>query len=80
MRSLFFVGQSPKELQPFLRQLHPASRPVAAQMCIRDRLTIISTERSLDEILEIDEAVGSRIYERSKAYYLPLHAMNWRLR
>ncbi|MBS6366446.1 MAG: ATP-binding protein [Clostridiales bacterium] len=46
----------------------------------RNLLTIISTERSLDEILEIDEAVGSRIYERSKAYYLPLHAMNWRLR
>ena len=46
----------------------------------RNLLTILSTERSLDEILEIDEAVGSRIYERSKEYYLPLNATNWRLR
>lgn len=30
-------------------------------------LTIISSELSEDELLDIDEAVGSRIYERSKA-------------
>lgn len=43
-------------------------------------LTIISTERTVEELLEIDEAVGSRIYERSKGYYLPVTGKkNWRL-
>lgn len=31
-------------------------------------ITIISTELSVEDILDIDEAVGSRIYERSKKY------------
>ena len=31
-----------------------------------DRYTIISTEMSVDELLETDEAVGGRIYERTK--------------
>lgn len=31
-------------------------------------VTIISGERDMDELLEIDEAVGSRIYQRSKNY------------
>lgn len=33
-------------------------------------VTIISTERTLDELYQIDEATGSRIYERSKKYQL----------
>ena len=45
------------------------------------QITIISSEKSIDEILNIDEAVGSRIYERSRGFYLPLAGMqNWRLR
>lgn len=44
------------------------------------KLTIISTEKSVEELMEIDEAVGSRIYERSKEFYLPLSGKrNWRL-
>lgn len=44
------------------------------------KLTIISTERDVEELLSIDEAVGSRIYERSKDFYLPLAGKkNWRL-
>ena len=44
------------------------------------KLTIISTERDVEEMLSIDEAVGSRIYERSKDFYLPLAGKkNWRL-
>ena len=31
-----------------------------------DLLTIISTEKSIEAILKLDEAVGSRIYERAK--------------
>ena len=34
----------------------------------KQRRTIISCERSVDDIIKIDEAIGSRIYERSKAY------------
>ena len=30
--------------------------------------TIISTERTIDELIDIDEAIGSRIYQRTKAY------------
>ena len=30
--------------------------------------TIISTERTIDELLDIDEAIGSRIYQRTKGY------------
>lgn len=45
-------------------------------------ITIISTELSIEQILDIDEAVGSRIYERSKGYYLRFEGKdkNFRLR
>lgn len=45
------------------------------------KITIISTEKSVEDLLDIDEAVGSRIYERSKGNYLGLQGReNWRLR
>lgn len=44
------------------------------------KITIISTERDVEELLAIDEGVGSRIYERSREYYLALEGKkNWRL-
>jgi DNA replication protein DnaC len=44
-------------------------------------ITIISSEKSMDELLNIDEAVGSRIYERSKRFLLKLTGeKNWRLK
>lgn len=44
------------------------------------KITIISTERDVEGLLSIDEAVGSRIYERSRGFYLPLSGKkNWRL-
>lgn len=44
------------------------------------KLTVISTERDIEQLLEIDEAVGSRIYERSRDFYLCLTGKkNWRL-
>lgn len=47
----------------------------------RGLMTIISSERTIDELLDIDEAVGSRIYERSRGFYLNLGGKkNWRLR
>ena len=36
----------------------------------RNLITIISSERSMDELVDIDEAVGSRIYQRAKGYGL----------
>lgn len=44
-------------------------------------LTIISTERSIDDIIQYDEALGSRIYHRAKNYCMSLAGEpNWRLR
>lgn len=45
-------------------------------------VTVISSEKTIEEMLNIDEAVGSRIYERSRDYYIRLagQGMNWRLR
>lgn len=47
----------------------------------RDLVTVLSSEKTIEEILDIDEAVGSRIYERCRDYYLRLTGReNWRLR
>lgn len=45
------------------------------------KLTIISSELSMGELLDVDEAIGSRIYERSKhGHYVDLSGRaNWRL-
>lgn len=44
------------------------------------KITIISTERDVEELLSIDESVGSKIYERSKDFYLcTKDKKNWRL-
>ena len=42
--------------------------------------TIISTEMTLEEILQVDEALGSRIYERSRGYVLTAPNENFRLK
>lgn len=44
--------------------------------------TIISSEWSLAEILNLDEAIGSRIRQRAESYLLsaPAGAVNWRNR
>ena len=49
----------------------------------RELITIISSEKSIEEIIEIDQAVGSRIMERSGAYCLGIgedESRNYRLR
>ena len=45
-------------------------------------ITIVSTERSLDELMRIDEATASRIYERTKQnrnYFNLTGKPNWRM-
>lgn len=47
----------------------------------RNLLTLISAELSIEQIMDIDSAVGSRIYERSRKFYLRFTGdKNWRLR
>lgn len=46
-------------------------------------VTIISSEKTIKELLDIDEAIGSRIYERTKEYSINLNKdknKNYRLR
>ncbi len=45
----------------------------------QSKKTVISGERSIAEVLKLDEAVGSRIYERGKGYLIQTAAENWRL-
>ena len=48
-----------------------------------DLITIISSERMVDELMDIDEAVGCRVYQRSKDYNLSIKpdvSKNMRLR
>lgn len=42
--------------------------------------TIISSERTLPELMKLDEALGSRIYERARGYVVGAPGKNWRLR
>lgn len=47
----------------------------------KNLITIISSEHSIKQMVNIDEAVGSRIYERSKETCLEMTGnKNWRLR
>lgn len=42
--------------------------------------TVISSEWDIKDVLERDEALGGRIYERSRGYLLQAPDDNWRLR
>lgn len=41
--------------------------------------TIISSEMMLDKVLQLDEGLGGRIYERSRGYVLASPDENWRM-
>lgn len=41
---------------------------------------IVSTELSVDKLLTLDEAIGSRIYEISRGYLVEVSGGNWRIR
>jgi len=48
----------------------------------RNLLTIISSQLFVDDIIDIDEALGSRVYQRSKNYCFAIkhcRSRNWRL-
>ena len=46
----------------------------------KQKVTLISSERTIEQILSVDEAIGSRIYERSKGFYIKTPDENWRLK
>lgn len=46
----------------------------------KSKKTIISTERSMDELINIDEAIGGRIAERARGFIIQAPAENWRLK
>lgn len=41
--------------------------------------TIISSERTMEELMSIDEALGGRIYEKSRGYCLQAPKLNRRI-
>ena len=49
----------------------------------RGLITILSSELTVEDLMGLDEAVGSRVYERSKGHYLAIDrdpAKNWRMK
>lgn len=62
--------------------IHLAFELLNSRYNSRKKLTILSTERTIEEILNIDQGIGSRIYERSEGYYIRITGSekNWRLR
>lgn len=51
-----------------------------ARYADRKKLTILSTELGIEKIMDIDEAIGSRIYERTKGHRIVIEGgENWRL-
>lgn len=75
---LFKMG---KGEQPTVADVNLAFEILNERYLDPTKLTIISTEFNFSELLNIDEAVGSRIYERSKGYRLDFTGKpNWRLR
>lgn len=71
-----------KNEQPTTADVNLAFEILNARYINPDLVTIISTERTLPELLEIDQGVGSRIYERCKRSNIAMHGIekNWRLR
>lgn len=68
--------------QPTKADLDVALEIIMARYNQPGKLTILSTERSVEELLDLDEALGSRVFERSKGHYLRFTGTdkNWRLR
>lgn len=74
---LFKTG---KGQEPTTADCNLAFELLNARYADPDKLTIISSERTMGNLLDIDEAIGSRIYERSKDHYVDTSGRkNWRM-
>lgn len=58
------------KIKPSAADLNIAFEIINHRYINRDLITIFSSEKSIDEIMDLDEAVGSRIYQRTKGNYL----------
>ena len=70
-----------RRMTPTAGDISLAFEILNARYCDREKLTIISTELSFPELMDLDEALGSRIYERCRdGGLLRLeNRKNWRL-
>ncbi len=50
-----------------------------ARYMARRKITILSSELTVEKILSIDEALGRRVYERSRGYCIAVPAEDWSL-
>ncbi len=68
--------------QPTQADINLAFEIINARYIDRKLITLISSERTCQELLNIDQAVGSRIAERSRGYCIDLEGdgKNWRLK
>lgn len=67
---------------PTVMDVNLAFEIINARYSTDGLITIVSTERSLDEMMRIDEATASRIYERTKQnrnFYNLAGKQNWRM-
>ena len=68
-------------MEPTAADINLAFELLDYRYCNSQLITILSSERMIDEILSIDEALGSRIFERTKGHRLELSGdKNWRTR
>lgn len=68
---------------PTVMDANLAFEIINARYNAKGLITIVSSERSLDELMRIDEATASRIYERTKKnrnYYNLAGMQNWRMK
>lgn len=75
--------KSERGKQPTTSDINIAFEILNARYNNQDLITILSSEKILKEILGIDEAIGSRIFQRAGSYILELNKnpkMNMRLR
>ncbi len=80
---LFKTGKSPDGAaqRPTGADINVAFEIINYRYANPDLLTIISSECTVDQLLDIDEAVAGRIVERAKAFSLgPDRKKNWRLK
>ena len=70
-------------VRPTQGDVNVAFELINARYCRPDAITIFSCELTVDDLLDIDEAVGSRIYQRTKAHCITITKIagrNYRLK
>lgn len=69
-------------VKPTTSEINMAFEILNSRYADRKLITIISTERTPEQLLDIDEAVGSRIYERCRGYCVRItgSGKNWRIK